>query len=101
MYVKVHPTYDLAGALFGVVASCPHEWVNEYLPILEESLGRHCVLPARKITSVEELKDFIEAFKRLFLMVQKGLYKDQKTRKIRKKRIQVRRNVIRERIYIS
>ena len=56
MYVKVYPTYDLAGALFGVVASRPHEWVNEYLPILEKALGRHCVLPLRKISSVEEFK---------------------------------------------
>ena len=56
MYIKVYPTYDLAGALFGVVASRPHEWVNEYLPILEEALGRHCVLPARKITSAEEFR---------------------------------------------
>ena len=56
MYVKVYPTYDLAGALFGVVASRPHEWVNEYLPILEEALGRHCVLPSRKITSAKEFK---------------------------------------------
>ena len=56
MYVKVYPTYDLAGALFGVVASCPHEWSNKYLPILEEALGRYCVLPARKISSVKEFK---------------------------------------------
>ena len=56
MYVKVYPTYDLAGALFGVVASRPHEWVNEYLTILEEALGRHCVLPERKITSAEEFR---------------------------------------------
>ena len=56
MYVKIYPTYDLAGALFGVVASCPHEWSNKYLPILEEALGRHCVLPARKINSVKEFK---------------------------------------------
>ena len=63
MYVKVYPTYDLAGALFGVVASRPHEWVNEYLPILEEALGRHCVLPSRKITSAEE-------FRRLYPRVQ-------------------------------
>ena len=56
MYVKVYPTYDLAGALFGVVASRPHEWVNEYLPTLEKALGRHCVLPLRKISSVEEFK---------------------------------------------
>ena len=56
MYIKVYPTYDLAGSLFGVVASRPHEWVNEYLPILEEALGRHCVLPARKISATEEFK---------------------------------------------
>ena len=66
MYAKVYPTYDLAGALFGVVASRPHEWVNEYLPILEEALGRYCVLPARKITSVEE-------FKRLYPGVQEDI----------------------------
>ena len=100
MYVKVYPTYDLAGALFGVVASCPHEWSNKYLPILEEALGRYCVLPARKISS-KNLKGFIQAFKRLFLMGQKDLYKDQKITKIRKKRIQARKNVIQERIYIS
>jgi Zn-finger nucleic acid-binding protein len=56
MYVKVYPTFDLAGALFGVVASRPCEWVNEYLAILETALGRHCVLPARKINSIEEFK---------------------------------------------
>ena len=56
MYVKVYPTYDLAGALFGVVGSRPHEWVYEYLPILEKALGRHCVLPLRKISSAEEFK---------------------------------------------
>ena len=101
MYVKVYPTYDLAGALFGVVASCPHEWSNKYLPILEEALGRHCVLPARKLAQLKNLKGFIQVFKRLFLMVQKDLYKDQKITKIRKKRIQARKNVIQERIYIS
>ena len=53
MYVKVYQTYDLSGALFGVLASRPHEWVNEYLSILEKALGRHCVLPLRKISSVE------------------------------------------------
>ena len=61
MYVKVYPTCDLAGALFGVVTSRPHEWVNEYLLILEEALGRHCVLPSRKISSAKE-------FTRLYLL---------------------------------
>ena len=56
MYVKVYPTYDLAGALFGVVASRPCEWVSEYLPLLEQALGRHCVLPARKLSSMSEFR---------------------------------------------
>jgi len=56
MYIKVYPTYDLAGALFGVVASRPCEWVAEYLPILEKTLGRHFVLPARKISSISEFR---------------------------------------------
>jgi len=67
IYIKVYPTYDLAGALFGVVASRPHEWVNKYLPIIEEALGRHCVLPARKITSSEE-------FRRLYPGVQEVIF---------------------------
>jgi len=48
-----------------------------------------------------DLKDFTQEFKRLSLMEQKGLYRDQKIIKIRKKHIQVRRNAIREKIYIS
>ena len=66
MYIKVYQTYDLAGALFGVVASRPCEWVGEYLSILEDALGRHCVLPARKIRSTEE-------FRRLYPGVSEGI----------------------------
>lgn len=56
LYIKVYPTYDVAGALFGVVASRPCEWVKEYKEILEEALGRHCALPARRIRSIEEFR---------------------------------------------
>ena len=61
MYAKVYPTYDLAGALFGLVPSHPHEWVNEYLPILEEALGGTAYCQRGKLASAEEnLKGFIQ-----------------------------------------
>ena len=100
IYVKVYPTYDLAGALFGVVASRPHEWVNEYLPILEEALGRHCVLPARKISSAEEFKRLYPCVQEVILDSQKGLYKDQKIIKIRKKHIRQKKRHTRKNIYL-
>ena len=67
MYVKVYPTYDLAEALFGVVASRPHEWVNEYLLILEEALGRHCVLPSKKISSAKDFKSLYPGVQEVIL----------------------------------
>jgi hypothetical protein len=53
-YVKCYPTMDLAGFFFGVDRSRIQRWVKELLPLLEETLGREVVLPARKINSVEE-----------------------------------------------
>ena len=53
-YVKCYPTMDLAGFFFGVDRSRIQRWVKELLPLLEETLGRELVLPARKINSIEE-----------------------------------------------
>ena len=53
-YVKCYLTLDLAGFFFGVDRSRIHRWVKELLPLLEETLGREMVLPARQINSVEE-----------------------------------------------
>lgn len=53
-YLKCYPTMDLAGFFFGVDRSQIQRWVKALLPLLEETLGREVVLPARKISSVEE-----------------------------------------------
>lgn len=58
-YLKVYPTFDLAGFIFGVNRSRPCEWKGDFLPMLEEALGREYVLPKRKIRSMEE---FLQAF---------------------------------------
>ena len=66
-YLKCYPTMDLAGFLFGVDRSQIQRWVKELLPLLEETLGREVVLPARKISSVEEFMAQFPSVKDVFI----------------------------------
>ena len=58
-YLKVYPTYDLIGFFFGMNRSQACRWVHKLTPILEKTLGHQCLLPARKIESLEA---FYQAF---------------------------------------
>lgn len=58
-YLKCYPTYDVQGLLFGLERTRACRWVHQLLPVLEKALGRACVLPARKLTSLD---DFFRAF---------------------------------------
>lgn len=61
-YLKVYPTFDVAGFVFNSSKTRAHEWKKDYLSILEKTLGKKCALPKRKINSVEEfLRLFPEA----------------------------------------
>jgi hypothetical protein len=55
-YLKVYPTFDVLGALFGKPRGRSCEAIHAWLPALEAALGRKCVLPARRIGSVEEFR---------------------------------------------
>jgi len=66
-YVKCYPTMDLAGFFFGVDRSQIQRWVKELVPLLEETLGRELVLPARKINSMEEFMVRFPEVKDLFV----------------------------------
>ncbi len=66
-YLKTYPTFDLAGFIFGVDRSRPCDWKNQYLPILESALGQECVLPKRKISSIEEFAQSFPELKDLFV----------------------------------
>ena len=61
-YVKVYPTFDLAGFIFEVNRSQTNRWMHKLLPILEKALERRVVLPKRRIENVEE---FIRSFPEL------------------------------------
>ncbi len=66
-YVRVYPTFDVAGFFYDVHRSRPHKWTKQLLPLLRETLGREVVFPERQIKSVEEfLRKFPQA-KDLFI----------------------------------
>lgn len=62
IYLKCYPTFDLLGFILGMNRSNACRDTHMYLKVLEQALKRKLVLPARKISSVEEfLSKFPEA----------------------------------------
>jgi len=99
-YLKIYPTYDLAGFVFGTDRSRPCRWVAQFLPVLEEVLGRKCVLPKRQISSIEEFFELFPETKDLFIdgtehRVQRPKSrKNQKRRYSGKKKAHTRQNLV-------
>jgi hypothetical protein len=99
-YLKVYPTFDLAGFVFGADRSRPFEWVKQFLPILEKALGRSIEMPKRKISTLEEFYEICPEAKDLFIdgterrtqRPQKG--KNQRKRYSGKKKTYTRKNMI-------
>lgn len=54
LYLKAYPTYDVMSSIFDLDRAPACRRIQQLLPVLEATLGRKIVLPARKITSVEE-----------------------------------------------
>lgn len=99
-YLKCYPTFDFASFVFSVHRSRPHDWVKNFMPILEKTLGRNLVLPTRQINNLADfLKHFPEA-KELFVdgterRVQRPKNsKNQKKLYSGKKKFHARKNII-------
>lgn len=95
-YMKVYPTYDVAGLFFGVNRSQPCRWVKKYLPILEESLGQSLSLPKRQIKSIGEFLQSFPSTKDVFIDGTERAIQRPKKEKAQKKTIQEKRNIIPE-----
>ena len=99
-YLKVYPTYDLAGFIFDVDRSRPCRWLAQFLPVLEEVLDRKCVLPKRRIASMESFLETFPDTKDLFIdgterRVQRPKSdKSQRRRYSGKKKTHTRKNLI-------
>ena len=66
-YVKVYPTFDLAGFMFDVNRSQTNRWMHQLLPILEKALDRRVVLPQRKVENVESFMNLFPNIKDVFI----------------------------------
>lgn len=64
-YLKVYPTCDFGGFLFGVNGSQIVRWKQKYLPILEAALGEKKCLPLRGINSMEEFSQVFPDVKKV------------------------------------
>jgi len=66
-YVKVYPTFDVAGFFFDVDRSQTNRWTHKLLPILEKALDRKMVLPKRKMDNVEAFIKLFSDVKDVFI----------------------------------
>ena len=67
IYLKVYPTFDVMAFLTDRQRSKCQRSVMQFLPVLEMALGRHLVLPKRKINSIEEFFQRFPEAKEVFL----------------------------------
>jgi len=99
-YMKVYPTFDVAGFIFNVDRSQTNRWTHKLLPILEKALDRKMVLPKRKIESVDEFMRLFPYTKDIFIdgterAVQRSTdYKKQKLNYSGKKKRHTVKNIV-------
>ena len=99
-YVKVYPTFDLAGFIFEVNRSQTNRWMHKLLPILEKALDRKLVLPKRRIENVTEFIKSFPELKDVFIdgterrVERSSDSKEQRTNYSGKKKAHTRKNII-------
>jgi len=67
LYLKTYPTFDVLGFLTGRERTSSCRSTHFLLRVLERSLGKHFILPKRKITSVEEFFEKFPEVKDVFI----------------------------------
>lgn len=85
-YLKVYPTYDLAGFIFRVDRSRCCNWYKSLSDIVQQALGRNIVLPKRQVRSMEELLEICPEAKDLFIDATERKTQRPKKSKLRSKR---------------
>ena len=62
IYLKIYPTFDVLGFLFGFSSGHAHNHVEKLLPVLTKSLSSLGMLPARTPGTPKEFSQLIEAY---------------------------------------
>lgn len=74
-YFKVYPTFDVLGTQFGMGRSKAHENLYNLLPILYQTLVELEVMPQRKFSSAEELRETLEGIDTILIDVTERNYR--------------------------
>ena len=54
-WFKVYPTLDIMARIFGISQPQAHYWTKRLTPVLELVMKKKCLLPARQLTTMEEV----------------------------------------------
>ena len=66
-YLKTYPTFEAIAAQYDSFKQRTNIWLQQIMPILEETLDRLNVLPKRKGTSRADLEGMFDGIKDIFI----------------------------------
>ena len=66
-YLKTYPTFEAIAAQYDSFKQRTNIWLQQIMPILEETLDRLNVLPKRKGTSRADLEGMLDGIKDIFI----------------------------------
>lgn len=84
-YLKSYPTFDVLGFTFNCSGKTAHDNLYKFLPILERTLEKLCVLPKRSFETVEEFIAFTKAHKDLLIDATERLHHRKKNQEEQRK----------------
>ena len=66
-YLKSYPTFDVLGFHFGLSAGHAHDYIVEYLPVLQRSLEKLGTAPIRDRKDPKEFEQIIEKYDKILI----------------------------------
>ncbi len=66
-YLKTYPTFDVLGFHFNLSAGHAHDYVKEFMPILERALKARGLYPERVFESVNQFRQAIDKYNEIYL----------------------------------
>ena len=66
-YLKTYPTFDVLGFHFELSAGHAHDYIQEFMPILEHALKTRHAYPKRTFKSVKDFGQAIENYNEIYM----------------------------------
>lgn len=66
-YLKTYPTFDVLGFHFELSAGHAHDYIQEFMPILERALKTRHAYPERTFESAKDFRQAIEKYNEIYM----------------------------------